>query len=508
MTRKYYLYILAISCLSFVFTLYLIQFKNLNLLVNYINDSVGHLTTARHIVDDHKIETSFIYLITLNGDKITHLYMPGYHVVLAFFYWLFGVNLFSTLLPNFIAYCGTSLLVFYVANKRYGEKVGFIAAAIFALIPCNIILSMMAMTEMTLTFVVFLSFTIFYMSPLRVQYFLMPVLIVVCYLFRQTTILLMAPFVLQMAYHEPRFDIKKFLLIILSMAATLYLVQLTNTWQMHEGLKGLDFRMLLSGGMQYDTAYQQISTDSIISLLITNVLRNFHTLWLMFWPEFQTDGLNWYYLKVFVLFLCAIIVASIKAYKRITTDFFPVATALMSFGLFVICITLNTGHPSVIVRIVMYTMPFLAIVVAKIICDLKYEHYYTTILVSGFVVLIALLIKSGMVIEKTLSAYRSVSEKRIEFFTAIQPSTYGILVAPHDISMEWVLKNYPLKYTFVPGDVPTLELIAKKYKVTTVVLRTNDLKKLSHKALQAIGLVFTEQKKLDDEYYYIYRAIT
>src|SRR5262245_12765624 len=103
----------ALSLLSF---LMLIGIHNLDVMVNFINDSVGHVTTARHIADDHRIEGSLIFLLNL-PTHATHLYMPGYHAVLAFMYTFFGYHTFATLLPNVISWIGTSLLIYTLAAK-------------------------------------------------------------------------------------------------------------------------------------------------------------------------------------------------------------------------------------------------------------------------------------------------------------------------------------------------------------------------------------------------------
>ncbi len=491
--------VIVLAALTLLLFSQLLGVHNLDLMLNYINDSIGHVTTARHVADDHHAETSLIYLLMLPRHA-THLYMPGYYLLLAFSYLLLGVSTFAALLPNFIAYIATSVLIYLVASHRYGIKTGVLAAVIFILIPCQLGLTFMAMTELTLTFVIFLSFTIFYFAKIKYKYFLAPVLITVCYLFRQTAIFMLIPFVLQIVYEDHALPIKKYGKLAVTCLVTVILTTLSNKWMMSQGMYGVDFKLLLSGGIKYGSAFQITPTSSLPILLYENFMRNLHDLLTYSNPLLTLDGMNGYYRSSLYLFLIFEIVCIVQAIKTFRQDFFPLATILMSLALFLVCMVIDVGYPSVVMRIVLYSMPFLAISASVALLNRK----NASACLLG--VMILLLVHSGLATQKTLNEYRQVHDKRLQFFASLHLDAREILVSPVDISMEWVLDHYPLKWTFVPTDEATLKLLQQKYAVNVIVLSQYDLQSLPHEVLVRNGMGLSDKVNFAGTNYYVYKS--
>jgi hypothetical protein len=74
------------------------------------------------------------------------------------------------------------------------------------------------------------------------------------------------------------------------------------------------------------------------------------------------------------------------------------------------------------------------------------------------------------------------------------------LVAPIGYSIEYVYLHHPVKWSFVPANRATLELLAEHYEIGTVVLPQPDPgTALTPGDLAAIGLVFKQVAQFGDQ---------
>jgi 4-amino-4-deoxy-L-arabinose transferase-like glycosyltransferase len=103
--------------------------------------------------------------ITPHYDNLTYLDKP------AFFFWLvagslrlFGTSEGAARLPSVLAALGTLLLVWMLARRMFGERAGIPAGLVFATAPLVMVLARVVVFDMTLTFLVTLTLTAFWLS--------------------------------------------------------------------------------------------------------------------------------------------------------------------------------------------------------------------------------------------------------------------------------------------------------------------------------------------------------
>ncbi|MGD0766151.1 MAG: glycosyltransferase family 39 protein, partial [Dehalococcoidia bacterium] len=132
----------------------------------------------------------------LNGVP-TAEWPPGYPLLLAAIYKVFGHSIALAKLVNILAGAGTCLLVYLIAKRTFNVAVGLVAAFILALFPSQIFFSTLLMTEVLSAFLVALllfiviTFTLNTISWRRVL--LVGLLLGAMSLIRGETVFLFAP---------------------------------------------------------------------------------------------------------------------------------------------------------------------------------------------------------------------------------------------------------------------------------------------------------------------------
>jgi 4-amino-4-deoxy-L-arabinose transferase-like glycosyltransferase len=131
------------------------------------------------------------------GGQPTAEWPPGYPLLLAGIYKVFGHSIALVKLVNALAGAGTCLLAYLIARRTFNAAVGFAAALVLALFPSQIFWSTLVMTEVLSAFLVALliyvviTFTLDSISWRRVL--LVGLLLGVMSLIRGETVLLFVP---------------------------------------------------------------------------------------------------------------------------------------------------------------------------------------------------------------------------------------------------------------------------------------------------------------------------
>ncbi|HEV2381404.1 MAG TPA: glycosyltransferase family 39 protein [Terriglobia bacterium] len=108
--------------------------------------------------------------ITPHYDNLTYLDKP------ALFFWLaagslrlFGTSEWAARLPSVLAALGTLLLVWMLARRMFGESAGTPAGLVFATAPLVMVFARVVVFDMTLTFLVTLTLTAFWLSQVSMR---------------------------------------------------------------------------------------------------------------------------------------------------------------------------------------------------------------------------------------------------------------------------------------------------------------------------------------------------
>ena len=229
------LLVLILSLLILTLFLNKLGVGYLSFLTMRLNDSAAYISMARAISDSGHFISNLIYpcLITT---PYSRFYMPGYYIVLATAYRLLGASIYTFILPSVVSYIISGALIYTIGHKLYNKNAGMIAALIFLLNPLVLLMSLTAMSELTIIAVALSAFYLFLITPPRLKYFVFPVLIALIYLFRQTTVLIAIPMLALIIQTADESGKNKWLWVI-DIFGTILLLFAINKWQIHEGLR-------------------------------------------------------------------------------------------------------------------------------------------------------------------------------------------------------------------------------------------------------------------------------
>jgi 4-amino-4-deoxy-L-arabinose transferase-like glycosyltransferase len=488
---------------------FFINYKKLFLLFSYPNDQVEYITIARYILDNHSLasQSPFLFNATLNTTA-THLYMPGYFATLTLFYRLFHFSAFVSILPSMLAYIFSSILIYLIGWKLYGHKVGLLSSLLFSLYPANILMSYQVMTEMTLTFVCLITFLIFLNTPLKYKYFIFPLVLPFVFLFRQTTILIALP-MLAVLFNERNkkdFNISK---LILSLSASAIIIELLNFWQINHGLYPINMRLLLNGGFNYGSAFQAMPESNLIHLLINHALYNLHLI--ASYIPLNHEIYNFTYTSSILIYLPVLAVTFLYCVFCYKEDMYPFSSFLLVTIMAGLCILLYSTYQEIFYRMLMFTYPFLLISFSKAIYYFSSLSNYAKknskiFFISSLMGLFILLtILSCINIVNSTKRIEKIEANNLTFMETLPINKNKLLASPIWVSMAYVYKNYPSKWAFPPDDKKTLNLLIKKYDLGTLILTTNDAKKINlHNAVKKHELILKKKESYNGENYLIY----
>lgn len=194
---------LVISCLSAVACLYIVQIDpgrvHLLGLDHTLNDQAVYIDAARHIRDDGMLYAGAYYPSTLLQDYgRNYFYMPGHAAVLFASISLLGDSPFAALAPGLISYILCIACLFLLCRRMIGSSAGFAATAGFLAFPPFLVYAASAMAEMTFLASGAVVYTVFTYLPPGRRHLLVPVLIVVPFMFRESGVVWLLPIVSQL----------------------------------------------------------------------------------------------------------------------------------------------------------------------------------------------------------------------------------------------------------------------------------------------------------------------
>jgi 4-amino-4-deoxy-L-arabinose transferase-like glycosyltransferase len=123
------------------------------------SDDRGYAEIARNIVNGKGIVRNFIYPVDINFfEKLPvpeFVHPPGYPLILAGFFKLFGISDFVALLPSYLCYFILLILLFYFVKRYLDTKTAVIAAVILIFNKEILDASLVALSEAIYTLIFF-----------------------------------------------------------------------------------------------------------------------------------------------------------------------------------------------------------------------------------------------------------------------------------------------------------------------------------------------------------------
>jgi 4-amino-4-deoxy-L-arabinose transferase-like glycosyltransferase len=455
------------------------------------NDQVGYITTARWLAETGELRSHLIYPSHLREPRY-RLYMPGTYYVLAVGHILFGPGDVAWRIPAMLSFVLAAVGVFLIGRRFYGRVEGVVAAGLFMLFPPMGAFAFTAMPQLPFIAAGVSAFCIFAYLPARLRGFLVPVLLVGPFLFRETGALLIIPMLLVL--HGELRRRRGMTVMAVSLSSILVLYGLLE-WQKASGRGSLS--PVAFGSFNYANAFPPAPAPLTIGRLWMDLTGNVSS---------SIDGL-WLHLRhrdEVALFLGLILafafLATLRGARRDSrraVDTLALGAGLLAFAAALMISTLYTWSLYRGLRAVLFTFPLLAVCVAPgLVSGLRRLQRGLPRPVS----LLSALGAIGLLIGGAWHGARrlvpqfdgAAGRRAVAVLEGLDLRQGGVLVAPSDFALDYVLRHYPLRWSFVPRNSRTLRLLARKYHVQTIIVATNTRQGNSSRFLETIrdlGLV-------------------
>lgn len=168
------------------------------------SDDREYASIARNIVNGKGIVRNFIYPVDINFfEKLPvpeFMHPPGYPLILAVFFKLFGISNFVALLPSYLSYFALVILLFYFVNRSLGMKTAVIASAILIFNKDILDMSLVALSEGVYTLLFFIFFSLFVRANSSKAIFISGILLGISHLIRENIFPFLIPLVVYLYF--------------------------------------------------------------------------------------------------------------------------------------------------------------------------------------------------------------------------------------------------------------------------------------------------------------------
>lgn len=459
------------------------------------NDQVGYLTTARWLAETGELRSHLIYPAYVS-EPGWRLYMPGIYCVLAVGHILFGDGPIAWRMPSLLSFIVATVGVFLIGRRFYGRLSGVVAALLFALFPPITVFAFTAMPQLPFTAAGVTAFCIFaYLSP-RLRPLFVPPLLVIPFLFRETGALLVIPMALVVIGDRGG---RGWMTLLASGLAAVALLSGVLAWQTASGKASLPLGRAMGGTFNYDDAFPPapppVAFSTLRDGLGRNISRNMEML------GRRLDRRDNVVVPLAVLCVVAVIALVRGATRDADGKGDPLASGagFLFIAAVVVVTALYTWHLYRGMRAVLFTWPLLAVSIAPWIVStlersgrmLEKRVSKLAAVVPAILFLILTLWVAHWGSLRLARAFDPTAGKQVvALMESFNLTDSGVLVAPPSFSLDYVLRHYPIRYSFIPRNDETLRLLAAKHSIQAVIVAKSDLGNLlSERAIERLGLV-------------------
>lgn len=461
------------------------------------NDQIGYLTTARWLADTGELRSHLIYPAFVREPR-WRLYMPGHYYVLAAGHLLFGDGPIAWRLPAMIGFVVASVGLYLIGRRFHGRSAGAAAALLFMAFPPTVAFAFTAMPQLPFTAACVTAFCLFSYLPARWRAWSIPLLLTGPFLVRETGSFLVIPMaVVSLAAGGWR----EWRRVIAALACSVVLLYGLLAWQFSSGKGALQ---LDGSGFNYADAFSPpappMTVAGYLQSLSDNLSRNLGILE-------RHAARDRFRVVPPTLVLCALALLAFVRGVRVRPPSIRDALALGGALFFAMAFAMVTVFYTWMdyrgLRTLLFTVPFVAVGVApSLVSALDWLTRRMGALFPRPVAFVPALLFVGAGV---WIAYRGNQELAgritphhgalaVERLESLDIDPGGVLVAPFDLSLDYVLRHYPMRWSFIPSNDETFKLLAETYPVKTVILPEWDLAdggRISERAVLEAGLVRT-----------------
>lgn len=439
-----------------------------------LNDQTGYVTTARNLAGSCRYESSIYYpakLLYYKGHNLP--YMPGNYYIRAAFFKVFGYSVFTAILPNLIAFVLSAVLLYHIARELFDARSAWAAAAFFLAYPPFALYAFTAMMELVFICTCLLAVYVFIRSPHRLRHITGALLIVPPFLVRETAVFLVPGFAIWL-YHMS--DKDKFRRVaIFCGIALLMLLAVGQLPQVAHRPPTLYARLFNSSALHYFDAYalQNIHVDLMGTILLIwqHFLDNVRIFFRLFFSGRWPGGFG-YFVGTLVMFSCIVMLFSaMPRYKGFLLSLLLVSVSLLAAVLSLYDYFSYTG-----LRLFLFLVPLYFCVFAAYLMSLK-------IVSEPAGAAAALLISCAMAgyffynslvrYGEDFAAADRHARDCASFLDSLGVAGTQFFIAPYEIALDYAITNYPIRWSFVPSNEASLNLITDRFPVGVVIVAAN-----------------------------------
>lgn len=427
-----------------------------------MSDQINYLTTARNFLEHGRLDSSLIYIGALNQPYTKNtLYMPGYPLILALIFRLFGYGVIQALLPSLLGYVAGAGLTFLIAWEIIGRKTAWLSAIFFLFFPLNLLFAFTAMTEIPFLATGLAAFYIFIHLKPGWRWSVGPFLLAVVFLIRETGALL----VILMAGYMLLADWKKYWKETLVFGLmTFFLLVVIYVSPLSSGRISMLSNMTGSS-LYFDAEIAPIEPgiSGIINFLIKRA-----------WINWQFNTLRPLEIFSFGILFNSIQLGILYTLLKNKSSQYIFSVTLFFVSVFLLIFLVYEIGSFRGIRALLFTGPFLLIfqsaVIGELIDSTQSKYRWASWVSLALFVTLWLVLSSQTISNFNDKTVARTETKTIEFIESLQHDNRKVLVSDYTLAIPYVEKYYPVQFAFMPSNRAAMELLLKKADVGTVIV--------------------------------------
>jgi len=469
---------------------------HINGLDDILNDQAGYISAAHGLADFGAFKESTLSPVYADNPDF-RWYMPGMYFALALSYKLFGFGVWQSLVPSIIGYVVSVVGTFLLGYRYYGLNKGLLAAFLLAIYPLNTTWAFTAMAESSFSAVSVAALVVIAYCPAAIRPVGMPLLLVFPFLFRETAAALLLPAAYMVARDgSHRYPIKAALAAVATIPI-FYLIY--STWFIDNGSVEGTMVWMSTNTFNYIDAtqtYVALSAVDVLPSLLSNLERNWNNVVFRIIAPHPLGPQSIGVITAFALVLSSLV----YGLYRVRRDLLPLTAGLAGLSVFAALFLLYDVEGYKIIRHTLFVTPLLIVSVvdalypSRLIAFIRRKHYSVYGFGAAILMAIALCLGSWSVAKTTgadVVAPDADARLYTELLESLEHDDQTLLVAPWAISLDYVVRHHPVRWSFVPANDFSLNKLASRYDIGTLVIRAAKLNRtITEEAINDNGLSY------------------
>ena len=446
-----------------------------------LNDQVGYIVTARQLLDTGRLESTIIMPAKLAQPFARNvLYMPGHYLWLAATFALLGYGEAQSVLAEATAYVVFVVCTFVFTRKLFGREPAWVATALLLVgSPCNVY-ALSAMSELTLLAAISIALCVFVHIPARWRPVAGPVLLALPFFVRETAALFVLPLMaladgngVRGLWPGRRTAVRALVLLV---ASVLLLVAATRI-DVIARRPGFLTDTIFSGSFEavYTDAYHPVrhvySASEWLHSLRSRLGGNVHAMYELLTAKpllcsFEQGSLRLILMVQLVVLMHLMLSPQVISLCATASH---LLLALLLFSTYRVAGLCGT-------RLLMATLPLGAALFGRAVVH-GWERIGAgragVVLRTGGTLL--LLSFGTMQLKHTAAAFHwsrpsdHFDEAALHCLETLRHDPATVLACDYRLGLVYALRHYPTPFAFVPANDRTLELLAARHPIGTLI---------------------------------------